>query len=334
MMFLPLNANKYDCIDYAKIVLAIFVIAAHSCLEQAVELDFIRNCLYQLWRDAVPLFFVLSGFLLWRKTKTSLKSEKLSRIKKFINHSLKLYIIWTCIYLPYTIYGFYTDDISITKSIAIFLRNFFLIGENYFSWHLWYMHGMVVAGMILFTLVKCNCKLHIMCVIAITLAIIGQLIDWMNCHDINAKVLDYYYLAFSTIRNGIFVGFPFIMIGVFIAEKGIIRSHIVNMILLLLGICTYVMGQTFFANMIIIFTVVQFLFKIPTSKLEKTLPEKCRLASTVIYFVHMIWIGVLTFIITVDSSLLKFLLTVILSSILAFLADINPNSKLVKVLFK
>lgn len=109
------------------------------------------------------------------------------------------------------------------------------------------------------------------------------------------------------------------MIGVFIAEKGIIRSHLVNMILLLLGICTYVMGQTFFANMIIIFTVVQFLFKIPTSKLEKTLPEKCRLASTVVYFVHMIWIGVLTFIITVDSCDIKLL--VILFFIRSFARD-------------
>lgn len=333
-MYFLLDADKYDNIDYAKLVLAVFVIAAHSCPEQTVESDFIRNCLYQLWRVAVPLFFIFSGFLLWRKAKSLPKPEKLTRIKKFIRHSLKLYLVWTCIYLPYSIYGFYLDGISVAKSAVIFLRNLFLVGENYFSWHLWYMHGMLVAGVILFALVKWNYKLLTMCAVAVVLALTGQLIDWMTCHSVDTKALSYYYLLFTTTRNGVFMGFPFIVIGVFVAEKGVAGSRLLSVLLLLLGVGAYITGQVFTADMITVFAVAQILFKMPALKLGETVAGKCRFASTVIYFIHMIWIGALTFIFTVDSPPLKFLLAVVLSSIIAIYASVNQDSKLVKVLFK
>lgn len=328
------NVDKYDYIDYAKLMLAVFVIAVHSCPEQVIESELIRNCFYQLWRVAVPLFFIFSGFLLWRKAPKNPKLVKLARIKKFMRHSFKLYLVWTCIYLPYTIYGFYLNDMSIAKSIAIFLRNFLFVGENYFSWHLWYMNGMLMVGVVLFMLVKWNCRLCTMCIVAVVLALIGQVIDWMICHDIGTKALGYYYLLFATTRNGLFIGFPFAVMGVFIAEKGVVRLRLFSVLLFLLGISTYMTGQVFFANMITVFAVAQILFKMPASKLENTVAGKCRIASTVIYFVHMIWIGIFTFVYAIDSQPLKFLLSVALSFIIAIWVSVNQDSKLVKILFK
>lgn len=333
-MMLPLDADKYDCVDYAKLLMAVFVVACHTYPEQSLLQEWLRSSLSQLWLMAVPLFFVFSGFLLWRKAKSLPKSEQLARIKKFMSHSLKLYIIWTAIYLPYTIYGFYLDGVSAMKSIAIFVVNLFFVGQNYFSWQLWYMHGMIVAGVILFALVKLNCRLRMRCIVAVVLGLLGIIVDNIIGHDVGTKAFGYFYYIFLTTNNGLYMGFPFIMMGVFIAEKGVVRSHWFCVLLLLTGIGVYMTGQTFLAKMITVFAIVQMLFKMPASfNSGRVVAEKCRFASTVIYFVHMVWVGILTFVFTVDSHLLKFLLAVILSSIIAFWAVAKQNSKLVKMLF-
>ena len=94
---------------------------------------------------AVPFFFVISGFFLFRKMPLG-REQELERIRRWTLKSLKMYLIWTAIYLPFTVYGWWLDGLTWRQCILQFSRNLLFCGENYLSWPLWYLLGMVWAG--------------------------------------------------------------------------------------------------------------------------------------------------------------------------------------------
>lgn len=84
-----MKQNK-DSFDILKIVLAIFVVGIHSELGVTV--------LNPLFRTAVPLFFMTSGYFFFNKEKSKIN------LKKFIKRNLRLYVFWFIALLPITIY--------------------------------------------------------------------------------------------------------------------------------------------------------------------------------------------------------------------------------------
>ncbi len=88
--------KNYDIFDLVKYILSIMVIAIHSSLFPMV--------LYPWLRLAIPLFFIISSFLLFKKINTSPKEERKSIIKKYIIRLIKLYLFWFIILIPFTIH--------------------------------------------------------------------------------------------------------------------------------------------------------------------------------------------------------------------------------------
>ena len=80
-----------------------------------------------LVRAAVPYFFIVSGYFLFRKLNGHQKDD-LKTIRRWIFRILKMYLIWTAIYLPFTIYGFIQDDLSLKQGIFVFGRNLLFVG--------------------------------------------------------------------------------------------------------------------------------------------------------------------------------------------------------------
>ena len=94
--------TRYNGFDIAKFIMAIFVVTlhAHPLLDISFNLNYaVTN---GLTRVAVPYFFMASGFLLFRKM--SFHELDMPRIKKYLIHIFRLYIVWTIIYLPIIIY--------------------------------------------------------------------------------------------------------------------------------------------------------------------------------------------------------------------------------------
>ena len=63
---------------------------------------------------------------------------------------LKIYLIWTVIYLPYTIWDQYQAGFSIL-GVFSYIRDFFLNGSYY---HLWFLPALMLASVIVFYLYK------------------------------------------------------------------------------------------------------------------------------------------------------------------------------------
>ena len=66
--------DNYDILDLTKIVLAFMVVAIHSFL--------FPEQLYPWLRLAVPLFFIISSFLLFKRMNNRSENEKKEIVKK------------------------------------------------------------------------------------------------------------------------------------------------------------------------------------------------------------------------------------------------------------
>lgn len=160
---------------------------------------------------AVPLFFVLSGFFLWSKIfKENNCNGKCRVVSNWLTKILYMYVIWTVIYLPFSYIGFAKESMPFLKSVAIWLRNCIFVGENYLSCPLWYLLGLLWAGGIIWMGLKIKTPFLLFCVLACVLFVVPFICDLEDFH--------LYTSLFIHSRNGLFVGFPFMMLG------GIIRK--------------------------------------------------------------------------------------------------------------
>lgn len=139
-----LDRNNYNSIDLAKFIAAILVIMIHV-------LPFGRSNSYtvkllnygvQNWlaRISVPFFFVCSGFFLYKKT--TITTFDIEPTKKHIIHLLKLYLIWTIIYLPLNAVAFLGDPKGILHAALLYLRDCIFAGS--FA-QLWYIPATIFA---------------------------------------------------------------------------------------------------------------------------------------------------------------------------------------------
>lgn len=91
--------KKYPSIDIAKFILSIIVVVIHVN-PFGEKFGWLR---FPVMRVAVPLFFLISSFLLFSKLQTVEKEiDKQRAIRHFIQRNLQLYAAWFVILLPIT----------------------------------------------------------------------------------------------------------------------------------------------------------------------------------------------------------------------------------------
>ena len=208
---------------------------------------------------AVPIFFVLSGFFLFGKIFASRAWEASTRvISTWMGKTLRLYLIWTLIYLPFAIYGFALEGTPWLKSSAIWLRNVIFVGENYLSWPLRYLLGMLQAGCILWLAYKCRMPFWALCLAAALFAALPYLAHLDDCQR--------YITIFKSTRNGFFLGFPLMVLG------GLLRKLFPGIVGWPRDTLQYKAGLTF------------------------------RFMSIHIYLTHMLWVGLLGFLLPVEKG--------------------------------
>ena len=86
--------ENYDIFDLVKYILSFFIVAIYTGLYPSI--------LYPWLRIAVPLFFIISSYLLFSKINRGVENEFLV-IKKYISRQIKMYIFWFIVLLPFTI---------------------------------------------------------------------------------------------------------------------------------------------------------------------------------------------------------------------------------------
>lgn len=314
--------------------MAIIVVAIHTNPQNGIDSESVKYIIKKLYFLAVPFFFSASGFLIWRGIKDATKEEKLARLNKWVRKTFKLYIIWTCIYLPFTIYEFSVlKTHGIVKSILIFGKNLILIGENYMSWPLWYLLATIVAGIMIYGMVKCNFRMRTMYGIAIVFAFGGVMMEYFMTHEGYESITFLYSQVFRNTRNGFFQGLPCIMIGMAIAQHGVIRSNKLLSGLFLLSLAAFVVNINI-AKFIATYALLSLVLCSDSHSYQDDVYKKLRLTSTVTYFSHMLFVGVIAILWPEIPGTIQFIIAISGCIILANLVILYKEKSWVKLLFK
>ena len=257
-------------IDVLKIILALFVVFLHmNFLKETYPLmSFLL--VNGIFRIAVPVFLVITGFYFFHIDTTK-------KLQKWLFRTFLLYAIWMVIYISY-----WKDDEEIWLTV--------IFGYH----HLWYLIGTFFSGILLFLLR--NQKSALLIFLSIFLFGIGYVVQVLgNSHYFkgeNDSVLNDYLMY----RNFLFVCFPFLTIGFLINKLKINFEKYKYSFLLVIFSVLLVIAEAYFNYKLIsaestdiLFSLIfvsPILFLYCQKNYVKTQSKILASLSTAIYVVH------------------------------------------------
>ena len=286
--------EKYPGIDLIKIIMAIAVVAIHTIphvflIEKYGSFKPVDGFI----NSAVGFFFLAAGFLLGRKLLTlNTYEEKKEAITGYIKKLLKLYMIWTIVYLPLAVYNYINNHYRLPVAIWDYIQGLIFTGEHFNSWILWYLLSSIVACFFVILMLKINVKESVWIVCCVLIFLIGYYLDYLAEGNIGGPIADgiRIFLRYTFGNGRILRGVAILPFGVYLSKrKGSIKSGIV---LLLIGYLFSLLGR--FGDVPMFFESLGLLFiganiKLPDSKIWPVL----RRLSTHIYFLHLwVWTAV------------------------------------------
>ena len=282
-------------IDLVKVLMAFVVVSIHTT---AWPLLGIREV-------AVPYFFLVSGYFLVRKMTGERKAD-LAAIRDWTLKILWLYLIWTAVYLPFTVYGFLQDGLSLKQSLLLFFRNLAFVGENFMSWPLWYLLAMLWGGVLFYVLRALKMPIWTWLLIGAAIAAIPH---FLGEHPLFLKL-------FKGRDNLVFTG-PF-----YLALGGLLRRYSWRLPLWG-GILLFIAGlvglhYTPFALPVAAAGLFLLAKELPLPFISDRLSHAFRDGSETIYLVHMIFAGLLMLVFGLDKGALLFGLTSAGAALAAF----------------
>ncbi|MBC9248016.1 acyltransferase family protein [Paracoccus sp. 11-3] len=185
--------QRNSAVDPLRVLLAIFVIGIHTGFPDALQGEVKQALVNGLYRTAVPIFSLISGFFFASAAHSGRGAGYLKRI-------LILYAIWMVIYAP--VYG--PEITSLPHLLQLWFFGYF---------HLWFLAGMIAAGALLLALIHWKLPIRGIVLIALLLAAVGILLQYLVLSERLSLQLDLY-------RNGLFVIFPFFAVGYALAATG------------------------------------------------------------------------------------------------------------------
>ena len=170
---------------------------------------------------AVPFFFIASAFLCFRGLSeedfAASSSYGSIRVRKTAFKLLELYLIWTVLYLPVTVFGNLLYGNGLLHGLLAFARGTLLVGQNFCSWPLWYLLAGTVAFSLVYFCLRGGVASKTMVGAAFLLLLLGYFVmcaaDRGEVPDVIAVPARLYEKLFLTTRNGLFEGFFYVAVG-------------------------------------------------------------------------------------------------------------------------
>lgn len=289
-----IEKKNYYGIDLLKFIMAVCVVAIHTQPLYSVQSIVVQRLFDTITSLAVPYFFSVSGFLLFSKIDADISCRKNMEVcKRYLSRVLSLYVIWNIIYLPITIFGFKENNMSFARYVLDCIRGFLFIGQQFYSWQLWYLLSVffVIASICIMAEHKIKDKniFKIMMAIFLMGGGIGVLttVDFSEYRKIEMVIK---CIKFIFGNGRILSGFGYIAVGWIVAKKKILSGRISIILGLILLGALYLAGDTW--GFLLKFLIAEILL---SASCKVTLPqhpiwEHMRYVSEIIYFTHM-WVA-------------------------------------------
>ena len=266
--------DTYFMIDIMKFVMAIIVISIHTKPLNNCTSSILIN-LYEIFiRQAVPFFFITSGFFLKKKMNEKKNdTEKYVVLKDYLYKIIKMYLVWTIIYLPFEMLYTIKEKMNIASALKKYLLRVVLLGDNYCSWQLWYLLATIYAIIIIMIFIRMGklSRINSICIITMLCMIIGTLF-----------IKDNYIRMLS--------GLLYILLGMIIAE---VKTNVfvslcsyIAVIIINMFFCNHILKQfLYILSSVLLFDVIRSI-RIKSNILQKEIRE----VSKYIYLTHMgVW---------------------------------------------
>lgn len=243
-----IEKKNYYGIDLLKFIMAVCVVAIHTQPLYSVQSIVVQRLFDTITSLAVPYFFSVSGFLLFSKIDADISCRKNMEVcKRYLSRVLSLYVIWNIIYLPITIFGFKENNMSFARYVLDCIRGFLFIGQQFYSWQLWYLLSVffVIASICIMAEHKIKDKniFKIMMAIFLMGGGIGVLttVDFSEYRKIEMVIK---CIKFIFGNGRILSGFGYIAVGWIAAKKKILSGRISIILGLILLGALYLAGDT------------------------------------------------------------------------------------------
>lgn len=138
-----MTSGDYKGIDIAKFAMSFAVIAIHApeyLWPEERQYPFVIDWFIRL---AVPFFFIISGFLIQGKLLNlySITSKRDYLKTRFIK-LIRIWLIWSLIYLPLSLWGYNHEAGSMFDRISNALYDMFFSGHMVYAQPLWFIYSM------------------------------------------------------------------------------------------------------------------------------------------------------------------------------------------------
>jgi len=294
--------REYKGIDLMKFIAAILVISLHTNAFYEFNLIFGNIAKQGFSRLAVPFFFICSGYFLASSLENKDKESSRKVLRKTMLRLLWLYVGWCIVYFTYDMIEMIETFSDIGLASLMYIRNVIFFGSH---GHLWYMPALMLG--VILSYIACKKKMVkqflLASMILYLIGLLGQAYSWMlDGNDFLSMFKNSYLAIFQTTRNGLFFGFPFVMLGVFINQEKdmsstsrLLKRYLIAQSLFFVEICfllfatkafTYDMSIMLVPTSYYLFKTI-LTFNVPiSSSTAKALREY----STGIYFSHGIFL--------------------------------------------
>ncbi|MUO31981.1 acyltransferase family protein [Enterococcus gallinarum] len=275
--------RKFSLLDCAQCFAALLVVLVHC--GRLAENDLVHFLLKSLLcRWAVPFFLVLNGYFFRKKQYL---------LKEWILRQLKIYILWSIIYLPYGMMYLQQLALPVYFYPVAFGFAFFMIGICY---HLWYFPALISGMWLVHKTRKWGYPIQFG--LASFLYVIGSSETYSSY--LEGPLLTFYDIyksLFLTTRNGLFYSFIFLLCGTFLADyqkHSIFQNHLRKKIALLL-LFLLIEGGIFYINqgddknfLLMMVPVALFMtaFLVKNSKIQSSQSSLLRQGSRAFFFIH------------------------------------------------
>lgn len=221
-MNLHIREKKYEKTQYYGLDLLKFLMALLVAARHVIQIYYPAESRWRLvignWLSnlAVPVFFVIAGFLLFKK----LTNTDWTIIRRYVCRILKLYILWCIIYWPIDIYNWHQSGEPVLKTILFYFQSFLFSST---ITQLWYLPALATACLIVWAGYKAGLKIWMLLLLTSLLFIFGCSCNNQYFLEHSPRKIQefihWYAPIFLTTRNGVFYGSLYVTLGLWFSRK-------------------------------------------------------------------------------------------------------------------
>ena len=221
-MNLHISEKKYEKTQYYGLDLLKFLMALLVAARHVIQIYYPAESRWRLvignWLSnlAVPVFFVIAGFLLFKK----LTNTDWTIIRRYVCRILKLYILWCIIYWPIDIYNCHQSGEPVLKTILFYFQSFLFSST---ITQLWYLPALATACLIVWAGYKAGLKIWMLLLLTSLLFIFGCSCNNQYFLEHSPRKIQefihWYAPIFLTTRNGLFYGSLYVTLGLWFSRK-------------------------------------------------------------------------------------------------------------------